>query len=154
MNFTSIKLLHEFSTTLKKHKQLLLAIATGILTIQGGHLYAATNSASAANSSFFVSIETAVFFFIGVVISFFYIKGMAGVLNNAVKTYNTAPETSQDTYANGLVKTILAVITSAIVIASYGLGAYFLYLGPVLCLLSPIGIIYFMYLDIHNSEQI
>lgn len=154
MTFTSIKLLRKFNTTLKKHKHLLLAFATGILAIQGGYSYADTNSSSTANSSFFVSIETAVFFFIGVVIFFFYIKGMAGVLSNAAKTYSTYIETSQDTYTNGLVKTILAVIASAVVIASYGLGSFFLYLGPVLCLLSPIGIIYFMYLDIQNSEQI
>ena len=153
MNYTFIKLLRKFNTILKKHKHLLLAIATIILVIQGRHLSAATNSANAANSSLFVSIETAVFFFIGVVISFFYIKGMAGVLSNTIRTYNTDIETSQDTYTNGLVKTILAVIASAIVITSYGLGSYFLYLGPVLCLLSPTGIIYFMYLDIQNLEQ-
>lgn len=153
MNYTSIKLLRKFNTILKKHKYLLLAIATIILVIQGRHLYAATNSASAASSSLFVSIETAVSFFIGVVISFFYIKGMAGVLSNTIRTYNTDIEISQDTYTNDLVKTILAVIASAVIITLYGLGSYFLYLGPVLCLLSPIGIIYFMYLDIQNLEQ-
>lgn len=152
MKPSSASLLHEFSTVLKKYKHLLLAIATSILAIQG-RSYAATKADNTAESSFFVSTETAIFFFIGVVISFFYIKGMAGVLSNAVRTYNFDQEDSQDTYTNGLIGTILAVIASAVVIWSYGLGPYLLYLGPVLCLLSPIGITYFMSLDIQRYRE-
>ena len=134
------------------NKHLLIAIATSILVAQGRSL-ATTGSASPAESSFFVSTETAIFFFIGVVIFFFYIKGMAEVLRNAARAYYSEEEDTHDTFTNGLIGSILAVIASATVIWSYGLGAYFLYVGPVLSLLSPIGIIYFMALDIQRYKE-
>ena len=131
---------------------LFLPQSTSILVAQGRSL-ATTGSASPAEPSFFVSTETAIFFFIGVVIFFFYIKGMAGVLRNSARTYYSEEENTHDTFTNGLIGAILAVIASAIVIWSYGLGAYFLYIGPVLSLLSPIGIIYFMALDIQRFKE-
>ena len=78
---------------------------------------------------------------------------MAGVLRNSARTYYSEEENTHDTFTNGLIGAILAVIASAIVIWSYGLGAYFLYIGPVLSLLSPIGIIYFMALDIQRFKE-
>ncbi|MBD2109806.1 hypothetical protein [Nodosilinea sp. FACHB-13] len=134
------------------NKHLLIAIATSILAAQGRSL-ATTGSANSTEPSFFVSTETAIFFFIGIVISFFYIKGMAGVLRDAVRTYSSEEEDTRDTFTKGFVGAILAAIASAVVIWSYGLGAYFLYVGPVLSLLSPIGIIYFMALDIQRYKE-
>jgi len=153
MKLSSVRLFHKFSAALKPHRHLLLAIAASIFAIQGRSL-AATNTANSTKSSLFVSTETAIFFFIGVIILFFYIKGMAGVLSNAARTYSSDTEDSQDTSTNGLIGTVLALIASAVVIWSYGLGSYCLYLGPILCLLSPIGIIYFMTLDVQRYKEI
>lgn len=152
MKLSSDQLFREVSAALKAHKHLLLAIAAGIFVIQG-RSSAATSATNVAEPGFFVSTETATFFFIGIIIFFFYIKGMAGVLSNAARTYSSDTEDSQDTYTNGLIGMVLAVIASAIVIWSYGLGPYWLYLGPILSLLSPIGIIHFMNLDIQRYRE-
>lgn len=143
---------HRLKSLGSSNKHLLMAIATGIFAIQGRSL-ATTGSASSTEPSFFVSTETAIFFFIGIVISFFYIKGMAGVLRHAARTYYLDEEDTHDTFTKGLIGAVLAVIASAVVIWAYGLGAYFLYVGPVLSLLSPIGIIYFMALDIQRYNE-
>lgn len=140
------------SLRFRSGKYLFLAIIGSLLAHQVKS-YASPNLSNTAESGIFVSLETTVFILIGVVISFFYIKGMAGVLSNAVRTYSTETKTSQDTFTGGITNTLLAVIASAVVIWSYGLGAYWLYLGPILCLLSPIGIVYFMFLDVKAYKQ-
>ena len=140
------------SLRFRSGKYLFLAIIGSLLAHQVKS-YASPKLSNTAESGIFVSLETTVFILIGVVISFFYIKGMAGVLSNAVRTYSTETKTSQDTFTGGITNTLLAVIASAVVIWSYGLGAYWLYLGPILCLLSPIGIVYFMFLDVKAYKQ-
>ncbi len=132
-------------------KYFLLTILTSLLVHQS-KTYASAKLSSANESELFVSPETTIFLLIGIIVSLFYIKGMAGVLSNAVRTYNADVKSSQDAFTGGITNTLLAVIASAVVIWSYGLGAYWFYLGPVLCLLSPIGIIYFMFLDIKSYK--
>lgn len=153
MRFDLTNVLKECGAALRFHKYLLLAIAANILAIQG-RAYATANGANLSQPGFFVSTETAVFFLIGVLVFVFYIRGMIGVLSNAAKTYDFDQDDSHDTYAYGLIGTILAVIASAVVIWSYGLSSWFLYLGPVLCILSPIAITYCMSRDIQKYKEL
>lgn len=118
----------------------------------------AANRATASQSdtppsSPFVSTETFILCLIGIVVAFYYVKGMMTILDNAAKTYNSPDEEIHDTYKYSLLGTILAVVLAALIITAYGWVSALLYLGPVLCMISPIAIIYCMSRDNYRYKK-
>jgi hypothetical protein len=111
---------------------------------------AAASQSGAASSNLFVSIETLLFCLIGIFVAFYYIKGMMGILRNAARTYNLPDEEVHDTYQYSLLGTIFSVVVAALVITAYGWASILLYLGPILCMISPIAIIYCM---VHDNSR-
>jgi uncharacterized membrane protein len=114
---------------------------------------ATASQSSTSPSSPFVSTETLILCLIGIVIAFYYIKGMMTVLENAAKDYNFPDKEAHDTYKYSLLGTVLAVVLAALVITAYGWASTFLYLGPILCMISPIAIIYCMSRDNYRYEK-
>lgn len=94
-----------------------------------------------------------------VVITALYLRGMYLVLTYASQTYSYDDDDDHyegnSTQANGWLiggATALVVI-SALIIASYGWGWVFLYIGPILCLLGPLVVIFAMEADLKRYRQ-
>jgi hypothetical protein len=115
---------------------------------------ATASQSGTAPSSPFVSTETLILCLIGIVIVFYYVKGMMAILSNAAKTYDFPDEEIHDSYKYSLPGTVIAVVLAALVITAYGWASAFLYLGPILCMISPIAIIYCMSRDNYRYKKI
>lgn len=112
-----------------------------ILTVLYAQLVQAQTAASTPTRTAY-SPETIIAAIIGAVITIFFIRGMYLVLTYASETYGFDDE-DDDTHASKennalLFGAFVWVVGSAILIASYGLGWGFLYLGPLICLLGPV----------------
>lgn len=92
----------------------------------------------------------------GTFIFILYINAMFTVLKEAAASYSEVEVEEDDDhifyYAAPVSGALAAGVTAAVVIWSYGINSTFLYLGPVLCLISPIAIIYCMSRDIKEFK--
>jgi asparagine N-glycosylation enzyme membrane subunit Stt3 len=93
-------------------------------------------------ANFFVSGGTAVAIVIGVVISFFYLRGMALALQKAAATVDEPDTGCQDSFSYSLIGAVVAVIASSLAIWSYGVSPACLYVGIALAMLSPVAVTY------------
>ncbi len=134
---------------------LLVAISTFFITVMA---QAGTNQPSATSNprlGTYLSLGTIIFLIVGVVISAIYLQKMFAVLRSSAKTYESdQQDESKDTFNYSLLGTIISVTLSAVVIWIYGIGAFFLYLGPILCMLTPIALIYCMNQDLIRFKKI
>jgi len=86
----------------------------------------------------------------GSIIFVVYINSMFTVLQETAASYSEVEEEDGPTfyYATPVLGAIAAAVIAALVIWLYGKAPIFLYLGPFLCLISPLAIIYCMSRDI------
>ena len=96
---------------------------------------------------------TILFIIIGLVVSILYLKAMITVLNEAVESYHEVEEeTAGSYYAAPAWGALLAGVTVALVIWSYGVSPLLLYLGPIFAMISPMAIVYCMAQDIKGFK--
>jgi hypothetical protein len=96
-----------------------------------------------------VSTGTAITIVIGLVIAGFYLRYMWAALQQSVRTRDE-PDEGIDKYHFSLVGAIVSVIASSAAIAAYGLGAAFLYVGPLLALLSAVAVARCLYQEVEK----
>lgn len=130
-----------------------------VLTVFYAQLANAQTTASNAPVRTAYSPATLIAAAIGAVITILFFRGMYLVLSYASKTYGLGDEDDGGVDEKAENNTLLFgaigwVIGSAVVIASYGLGWGFLYIGPIICLLGPIVPIVAMNLDIKKYRRI
>jgi hypothetical protein len=130
-----------------------------ILTVFYAQLVHAQSPGSSAITQNPYSVETIVAAIVGAVITIFFLRGMYLVLTYASETYGFEGDDDLE-YSSGskennalLYGAFGWVIGSALVIASYGLGWGFLYIGPIVCLLGPIVPIIAMERDIKRYRE-
>jgi hypothetical protein len=97
---------------------------------------------------------------IGALLALLYLRGMYLVLHYASATYHVSLDRVDDAdYSSSRERRLLSigsvalVVVSAVIIASYGFGWPFLYIGPTLSLLGPIVIIASMGSDIRKYRR-
>jgi hypothetical protein len=123
-------------------KQISFFVLGTVLTVFYAQLvHAQTPAGSTIRTAY--SAETIIAAVVGAVITIFFFRGMYLVLTYASQTYGLGDEDEDLSDTSRENNTLLYgafvwVIGSAIVIASYGFGRGFLYLGPLICLLGPI----------------
>jgi cell division protein FtsX len=103
------------------------------------------------------SLETIVAAIFGAIITVLFLRAMYLVLTYASQTYGLEEEENIDTSDENPTLIWGAVgwsVGSALIIASYGWGWGFLYLGPIICLLGPLVPIVAMELDLKNYRAI
>lgn len=117
------------------------------------------SSNPASNSPY--SLETIITAVIGAIITIFYLRAMYLVLTYASKTYglddqDLDEDDDQESTTDNMLGfgAFLLVVVSGFIIAAYGFGWGFLYLGPIICLLGPIVPIIAMELDIKRYKKI
>ncbi|MEH2248956.1 hypothetical protein [Nostoc sp.] len=134
-----------------------------VLTVLYAQLCNAQNSASSSNpaSNSPYSLETIITAVIGAIITIFYLRAMYLVLTYASKTYglddqDLDEDDDQESTTDNMLGfgAFLLVVVSGFIIAAYGFGWVFLYLGPIICLLGPIVPIIAMELDIKRYKKI
>lgn len=143
-------------------KRLSYFILGTVLTVSYAQLVHAQSPSSRPIIQNPYSLETIIAAAIGAVITIFFLRGMYLVLTYASETYELADDgddlnddLDQSEENNGLLYGALAwIVGSALVIASYGWGWGFLYIGPIVCLLGPLVPIIAMNLDINKYKQI
>lgn len=123
------------------------------------HPSQASSGVNDANNA--LSTETILALAIGGVISVLYIRGMYLVLSYASKTYDLEEDTNEaegykSSFANKILLfgSFLLVVVSAWIIASYGFNWIFLYIGPILCLLGPLVVIFSMEVDLKKYKKV
>ncbi|RCJ31057.1 hypothetical protein A6769_31885 [Nostoc punctiforme NIES-2108] len=125
-----------------------------VLYAQLCHAQSSANSSSPTNSPY--SLETIITAVIGAIITIFYLRAMYFVLTYASKTYGLDDEDDDQESTNdnllGL-GAFLLVVVSGFIIAAYGFGWGFLYLGPIICLFGPIVPIVAMELDLKRYKK-
>lgn len=91
----------------------------------------------------------------GMAIFIKYINSMFVVLREASVSYSEIEEDEEHIayFASPFWGAALAGIIAAFVIWSYGVSYIFLYIGPILCLISPVAIIYCMSQDIQSFKR-
>lgn len=91
----------------------------------------------------------------GIAIFIKYINSMFIVLQEASISYTEVEEYEDhiDYFASPFWGAAVAGIIAALVIWSYGVSYIFLYIGPILCLVSPVAIIYCMSRDIKSFKR-
>jgi hypothetical protein len=128
-----------------------------VLTVFYAQLAQAQTAASSSTRTVY-SPETIIAAIISAVITIFFLRGMYLVLTYASETYGLGDEDdSSNTSDENNVLLYGAfgwVIGSALLIASYGLGWEFLYLGPIICLLGPLVPIVAMQRDLKRYKQV
>jgi len=106
------------------------------------------------------SLETILAALAGAVITILFLRGMYLVLTYASETYDLEDDEDVEGASHRqendplLYGTFGWIIGSALVIASYGWGWRFLYIGPILCLLGPVVPIVAMNLDIKKYKRV
>lgn len=106
------------------------------------------------------SVETIIAALVGAVITIFFLRGMYLVLTCASETYGFEEEDDLDEATESKENDALLygafgwIVGSALVIASYGWGWGFLYIGPIICLLGPIVPIVAMNSDLKKYREI
>jgi hypothetical protein len=132
----------------------LVAVLTSIIAIEA-QAGASESAGIHSQAGKFLSPQTIIFLLVGIVIFYVYLQKMFAVLSNAATTYDLdQQDESKDTFNHSLLGTIISVTLSAVFIWSYGLGALFFYFGPVLCMLSPVALIYCMNQDLIQFKKV
>lgn len=144
----------QFRTLVKRISYFILG--TGLTVFYAQIVHAQTASSSTPVRTPY-SVATIIAAVIAAVISVFFLKGMYLVLSYASQTYGLEDEADHlDTAKENdslLFGAVSWVVGSAIIIASYGWGWQFLFLGPILCLLGPLVPIFAMNVDIKNYQK-
>ncbi|HEY9644204.1 MAG TPA: hypothetical protein V6C57_27165 [Coleofasciculaceae cyanobacterium] len=141
----------------KRISYFILGTVLTVFYAQVGH---AQSSGSPAITQNPYSVETILAAVMGAVITLFFLRGMYLVLTYASETYGFGDDDDLDSSDevqenNALLYGAFGwVAGSALVIASYGLGWGFLYIGPIVCLLGPVVPIVAMNLDIKKYREI
>lgn len=126
------------------------AIATAIALAFSPKVQAAGEAGAPGRA---LSSITILFIVMGVVVSVLYIKAMLTILNEAADSYDEAETESDGSYyAAPAWGAALAGVVAALVIFFYGLNPSFLYLGPILAMISPMAILYCMVQDIESFK--
>jgi len=130
----------------------------GLITIATCVLFNSQNAALASGSGSAGSTyswSTILMIFAGIAIFIKYISSMFVVLQEASISYTEIEEDEEHIayLASPFWGTALAGIIAALVIWSYGVSHIFLYIGPILCLISPVAIIYCMSQDIQSFKR-
>lgn len=138
-------------------KRLSYFILGTILTVFYAQLvHAQTSSNTLVQNPY--SIETILAAVIGAIITIFFLRGMYLVLTYASQTYGFEEEEELSDAQEAKENNVLLygafgwIFLSALVIASYGWGWGFLYIGPIVCLLGPIVPIIAMNRDIEKYK--
>jgi uncharacterized protein YacL len=106
------------------------------------------------------SIETILAAIIGAIITVFFLRGMYLVLTYASETYGLEGDEDLDHDSDSQENNALLygafgwIIGSALIIASYGWGWQFLYIGPIVCLLGPLVPVFAMKVDIEKYKRV
>lgn len=132
------------------------AVLGTVLTVFYAQLVHAQTAVSPAIVQNPYSLETILAAIIGAAIAVFFLRGMYLVLTYASETYELEDDDdSLDSEENNalLYGAFAWIVGSAIVIASYGWGWQFLYIGPIVCLLGPLVPIFAMTGDIKKYRQ-
>jgi hypothetical protein len=141
-------------------RRLAYFVAGTLLTFFYAQIGQAQNTANTPIVQNPYSVETILAALIGAVITIFFLRGMYLVLTYASQTYGISDDQDEDTAEIHRENNLLLygafgwILGSALVIASYGWGWQFLYIGPILCLLGPLVPILAMYGDIKKYRQI
>jgi hypothetical protein len=101
-----------------------------------------------ANS--YVSAATAITIIVGAIISLFYLRYMWLALQRVAVTLNDPDEGQSDSFGHSFIGAIVAVLSSALAISSYGYAPQFLYVGVLLALASPIAVTYTFYRELND----
>ncbi|MEO1122656.1 MAG: hypothetical protein AAFW84_35390 [Cyanobacteria bacterium J06635_15] len=91
---------------------------------------------------------------VGVIVFGIYLKSMLTVLQEAASSYTEMEEDSDHIsyYSSPAWGAAIAGLIAALVIGLYGIDPIFLYLGPILCMISPMAVIYCMSRDIREFK--
>ncbi|HEY9664737.1 MAG TPA: hypothetical protein V6C65_40375, partial [Allocoleopsis sp.] len=131
-------------------------VGTGLTFFYAQLVQAQTASSSAPVRTPY-SAATIIAALIAAVITVLFLRGMYLVLTYASETYGFDDD---DEHLNSKENDALLwgagfwIVGSAILIASYGWGSGFLYLGPIICLLGPIVPIVAMNVDIKKYRKV
>ena len=92
---------------------------------------------------------------VGVIVFGVYLKSMLTVLQEAASSYTEIEADSDHIsyYSSPAWGAAIAGLIAAIVIWSYGISPILLYLGPILCMISPMAVIYCMSRDIREFQS-
>lgn len=101
-------------------------------------------------SDLFVSPATTVTILVGLVISAAYLLAMGRALKKAAATIDVPEPDGTDAFSYSFAGAIVAVLASSAAIISYGWSPYFLYVGIVLALLSPIAVTYTLFRELRD----
>ena len=96
-----------------------------------------------------VSTGTTITIIVGLIIAAFYLRYMWAALQQTVQTRDE-PDEGVDRYHFGLVGAVISIFASSAAIAAYGLGAAFLYAGPLLALLSAVAVARCLYQEVEK----
>lgn len=117
-------------------------------------------NAAEANTPTVYSTATILTLAATAVISVLYLRGMYLVLTYAFQTYSYDDDDAASYDGNSaqanwwlIGGAASLVVISALIITSYGWGWVFLYIGPILCLLGPLVVIFAMEADLKRYRQ-
>lgn len=154
------RLLQTMSLQSRMSKRIRYFILGTVLTVFYTQLVHAQSPGSPTIIQNPYSVETIIAAAIGAVITILFLRGMYLVLTYAAETYGLEDDDNLDDLNGSKENNALLygafgwIIGSALVIASYGLGWGFLYIGPIACLLGPVIPIVAMNLDIKKYREI
>lgn len=152
------RLLQTIPPQLHRAKRALYFTFGTALTILYAQIAHAQSSGSSASVRTAYSLPTIIAAIVAAVITVFFLRGMYLVLTYASETYGLEDEDDHISTAKEndalLFGAIFWVVGSAVMIASYGWGWQFLFLGPIICLLGPVVPIVAMNLDIKKYRKV
>ena len=81
---------------------------------------------------------------VGIVLCVVYLRDLYAVLQKSARERFEPPPAEDDRFRRSLVGAIGALIASIVLTMCYGFSPEFLYVGPIVCLLIPVALIYCM----------
>lgn len=154
--------LNLISQTVRKYYRRWLAFTLGLVLVglvsQYSQVGATSATATSSTTNQGISPIVVIFVAIAIIPGVFYIRGMYLVLSYASRTYGLEDDPSSHNESPAstnllILGSALLVVGSAIIISAYGWASQFLYIGPVLCLLGPLVIIFSMEVDLKRYRQ-
>ncbi|WP_156119808.1 hypothetical protein [Leptolyngbya sp. KIOST-1] len=129
-----------------------LTVVTICILFNPGSAALASGPETAGSAYSWVTIFMIV---MGIPIFLKYISSMITVLQEASASYTETEDEEENIayFASPFWGAAVAGVIAALVIWSYGVSHIFLYLGPILCLASPVAIIYCMSQDIQSFRR-
>lgn len=154
MDHLGLSIPSQFRPLVKRVSYFILGTGLTVFYAQLAHAQSAGDRPVVQNP---YSPETIIAAVIGAIITVFFLRGMYLVLTYASETYGLDDDDDHVNDAENnrlLLGAAVWVVGSALIIASYGLGWGFLYIGPIICLLGPIVPILAMKLDLQKYREI